>query len=104
MGLIRGILFYFLLPVALVWMALSAGLAFAMRQPPAVFGRVMAHTPWPAFVVLPFETLWMRARAGALDVGSAAPGFTLPTADHSSKVDLAALRGRPVMLVFGSYT
>jgi hypothetical protein len=34
-----------------------------------------------AFAVLPFETLWMNARAGHLQVGDAAPEFNLKTLD-----------------------
>ncbi len=37
-------------------------------------------------------------------VGSLAPDFTLPTQDHKGKVTLSKLRGKPVVLVFGSFT
>jgi AhpC/TSA family len=87
-----------------VYLLLLAGLAFAMRQPPAVFGRIMSHMPGPMFMVLPFESLWMRARAGHLNAGDRAPDFTLPTLDRASRVRLADIEGRPVVLVFGSYT
>jgi len=36
--------------------------------------------------------------------GDAAPDFRLPTLDHKSEVELSSLRGKPVVLVFGSYT
>jgi peroxiredoxin len=76
-----------------------------MRQPPDVFGRIVARTPGPLMMVLPFETLWMRARAGTLQAGDAAPDFRLPTLDHKEFVQLSSFRGsRPVVLVFGSYT
>jgi peroxiredoxin len=56
-------------------------------------------------MVLPFEPLWMRARAGKLHPGDLTPDFTLPTLDHKSRVQLSSFRGsRPVVLVFGSYT
>src|SRR5215467_16005011 len=85
--------------------ALCAGLYWAMRQPPDAFGRVMKHVPMPMMLVLPFETLWNRARAGTVNVGDAAPDFRLSTLDHKSAVQLASFRGdRPVVLVFGSYT
>ncbi len=88
-----------------LWVVLSAGLYWAMAQPPDVFGRVMAHTPLPFMIVLPFETLWMHARAGALHPGDAAPDFRLPTLDRKQAVQLSSFRGsRPVVLVFGSYT
>ncbi len=75
-----------------------------MRQPPAVFGRVMSHVPGPAFMLFPFETLWRSARAGDLRPGEAAPDFLLPTLDRTARVRLSQLHGRPVVLVFGSYT
>ena len=85
--------------------ALSAGLYWAMSQPPAVFGGIIARTPFPFMMILPFEPLWMRARAGQVQKGDVAPDFTLPTLDHSENVRLSSFRGsRPVVLVFGSYT
>jgi hypothetical protein len=76
-----------------------------MRQPPAVFARFMAHMPKPVFLLVPFETLWTRARAGPLQVGDPALDFTLQTADRTSTVQLSSFRGaRPVVLIFGSYT
>jgi hypothetical protein len=88
-----------------VQVALSAGLYWAMCQPPDQFGRVMKHVPMPMMLVLPFETLWMRARAGQVQAGDMAPDFTLPTLDHTANVQLSSFRGsQPVVLVFGSYT
>jgi hypothetical protein len=78
-----------------------------MRQPPDKFARVMARIPGPvAFLVLPFETLWTRARAGALQVGDPAPDFSLMKLDKSAQIQLSALKAqrKPVVLVFGSYT
>jgi hypothetical protein len=93
-----------LIGVGVIYLLLVAGLAIAMRQPPAVFGRVMSHVPGPMFFVLPFESLWMAARAGDLQPGDPAPDFSLATLDRASRVRLSQLRGRPVVLVFGSYT
>ncbi|HEX8984822.1 MAG TPA: hypothetical protein VF767_05310 [Bryobacteraceae bacterium] len=94
-----------LVAVAAVYVLLTAGLAIAMRQPPAVFGQIMARMPWPAFVLLPFEPLWMWARAGGLNEGDTAPAFILPTVDRKTSAGIAGHRGvRPVVLVFGSYT
>ena len=45
-----------------VWLFLVVYVNWAMHQPPEVFGHVMARMPGPAYFVLPFETLWMRAR------------------------------------------
>jgi len=88
-----------------VYAAVSAGLFWAMCQPPDQFGRIMKHVPMPSMMVLPFRPLWMIARAGHLQVGDAAPDFELPTHDESDTVRLSDFRGeRPVVLVFGSYT
>ncbi len=89
----------------LVYVVLSAGLYWAMTRPPDAFGRVMARMPLPFMIVLPFETLWTHARAGALRPGDMAPDFRLPTLDRQQTVQLSSFRGaRPVVLVFGSYT
>jgi hypothetical protein len=91
--------------LAAVEAALCAGLYWAMRQTPDAFGNVMKRVPMPVMMVLPFETLWNRARGGSVQVGDAAPDFRLPTLDHKNTVQLASFRGdRPVVLVFGSYT
>jgi hypothetical protein len=79
-------------------------IAWAMRQPPEQFGQVMKHVPWPAFLAMPFESMWIRARAGMLQPGDPAPDFRLQTIDHKQEVQLSKMRGRPVVLVFGSYT
>ena len=36
--------------------------------------------------------------------GMAAPDFTLPLYDGRGEVSLSELRGKPVVLIFGSYT
>lgn len=88
----------------LLWGGFLSVIGWAMRQPPEKFGRVMSHMPMPAFFLFPFETMWTQARAGAVQPGDVAPDFRLPTLDHQSEVELAALCGKPVVLVFGSYT
>ena len=86
-------------------LSLCAVLYWAMCQPPDLFGRIMARTPLPMMMALPFETLWKHARAGAINPGDSVPDFQLPTLDHKDLVRLSAFRGsRPVILVFGSYT
>jgi hypothetical protein len=83
----------------------TAGLFWAMCQPPDRFGSIMKHVPMPSMMILPFEPLWMIARAGTLHVGDAAPDFELLTHDKSQTVRLSDFRGaKPVVLVFGSYT
>lgn len=89
-----------------VYLGLGGVIWYSMNQPPEVFGRVMSRMPGPVvFLLYPFESLWMRARAGTLEVGDLAPDFVLQTVDRSSAVQLSALaRRQPVVLVFGSYT
>ena len=91
--------------VAAVYGMLTAGMYYAMVQPPERFGAIMSHVPMPAMMVVPFEPLWNRARGGTLQVGDAAPDFTSPRLDHGGPVRLSdELRARPVALIFGSYT
>jgi hypothetical protein len=93
-----------LVVLLVLWGSFLVFIGWAMRQPPEKFGRLMSHMPMPAFFLFPFETMWGHARAGAVQAGDLAPDFTLPALDHKSEVTLAALRGKPVVLVFGSYT
>ena len=91
--------------LAVLYGLLTAGLYWAMRQPVDRFARIMARVPGIAFAVLPFVPLWNSARGGDLQVGDAAPDFTLEKTDKSGQVQLASFRGqKPVVLVFGSYT
>jgi hypothetical protein len=93
--------------IAVAWLAACAGIYHVMRQPPEHFARVMSKIPGPtAFFVLPFETLWTRARAGTLEIGDPAPDFTLTKLDKTGQVQLSSLtaQGHPVALIFGSYT
>jgi len=88
-----------------VWAGLCTLAYAAMRQPPDKFGRTMARVPMVMAMVVPFETLWLRARAGHLAVGDPAPDFELPGKDLTAPVRLSSFRGKqPVVLIFGSYT
>ena len=91
----------------LLWAISCGALYWIMRQPPETFAGFMAKLPGPIpFLVFPFETLWMRARAGSLQVGNPAPDFTLMTLDKTTQIQLSTLTAQrtPVVLVFGSYT
>jgi hypothetical protein len=91
--------------LATLYIAATASLYVAMRQPPERFGAIMSKVPMVAMMILPFRPLWMSARAGHLAVGDAAPDFALPTTDRSRTVKLSdEWRQRPVVLIFGSYT
>ncbi len=88
-----------------LWLAFLGTVAYKMRQSPEEFGQFMKHVPFPAYFVLPFETLWTQARAGHVQVGDVAPDFKLKTLDKTSEVALSQFRGKqPVVLIFGSYT
>jgi len=92
--------------LTIAYIAFGSMIWWAMNQLPETFGRVMKRLPGPVpFLLFPFETLWLRARAGNLQVGDAAPDFTLLKLDKSDRVQLSALnKQQPVVLVFGSYT
>lgn len=92
--------------LVVVYLAFGSYIWWAMNQPPETFGRVMAKMPGPVpFLLFPFETFWLRARAGNLQIGDAAPDFSLLKLDKTERVQLSALnKQQPVVLVFGSYT
>jgi Ca2+-binding EF-hand superfamily protein len=52
--------------------------------------------------------MFFKGELGALEagpaLGEAAPDFTLPTHDGSTSVTLSKSRGKPVILIFGSFT
>lgn len=87
------------------WICFLGFVNWAMHQPPEVFGHVMARMPMPAYFVIPFETLWTRARKGQLGIGDTAPSLQVKRLDDKTLVDMGTLwAGRPAVLVFGSYT
>ena len=92
--------------VVVFWVAGCFLIYSQMRKTPEQFGHFMKKIPPPvAFIAFPFETLWMHARTGALDIGDRAPDFILTEVDHSGQVQLSDLnRTQPVVLIFGSYT
>jgi hypothetical protein len=90
--------------VIVLYALLTLAIWVVMRRPPEQFGEVMKHVPGPVMMVLPFETLWLQARTGALHVGDPAPDFNLESVDRRQRAQLSADRGRPVVLIFGSYT
>lgn len=91
--------------VLALWLAFVTFIWHAMHKPPEDFARVMSHMPWEVFLVVPFETLWSRARAGNLNLGDSAPDFSLVKLDKTDTVHLSELnKTQPVVMIFGSYT
>jgi hypothetical protein len=102
---IRRLLLKVFIAIAAVYLLFAGYILWAMHQPPETFGRVMSRMPDAAYLILPFETMWIHARSGRLQNGDPAPDFSLLELDKSDKVRLSALSSRqPVVLVFGSYT
>src|SRR5687768_6530099 len=95
-----------ILALAIAYLACGFLIWRAMHKPPEEFARVMAKLPGPVpFLLFPFQSMWLRARAGNLQVGDPAPDFSLHTTDRSERLQLSALnKGKPAVLVFGSYT
>ena len=91
-----------------LWLLISVALFAILWLPPSDLARILGKVPRPLMAVmplLPLETLWNIAGAGALRVGDPAPDFDLPRQDQSGRVKLSENFGvRPVVLVFGSYT
>ena len=91
--------------LVIAWVGFLIAVNRAMRQTPEQFGHFMSKLPMPAYFVIPFETMWSRARRGSVKVGDQAPDFNLEAQDKSGYVRLSSFRGqKPVVLVFGSYT
>ena len=92
---------------AVLWLVACSVIYHEMRQPPEQFGRAMSKIPGEMpFMIFPFETLWIRARAGTLHIGDPAPDFSLAKLDKTDRIQLSsfATQGKPVVLIFGSYT
>jgi hypothetical protein len=102
----RRLLLRLLVGLMIGYVCFAAYVWWAMHQPPETFARVMSRMPGPVpFLIFPFETAWLHARAGTLHVGDQAPDFSLLKLDKSERVQLSLLsHQQPVVLVFGSYT
>ena len=104
--LVRRIMLISLVTLAVLYISFGAFIWWTMHLPPEQLGRVMSRMPAPVvFLFYPFETLWVQARSGNLQVGDPAPDFNLMKVDKTGTVRLSELnQGRPVVLIFGSYT
>lgn len=88
-----------------LWLVFVSFIWRAMHKPPEDFARVMSHLPWEVFLVVPFETLWSRARAGNLHMGDIAPDFSLVKLDKTETVRFSEInKAQSVVMIFGSYT
>jgi hypothetical protein len=103
---VKKLMLTFLAAIVAAYLAFGVFMWHTMRRPPEDFGRVMAKMPGPVvFMLFPFETLWIHARAGTLNPGDPAPDFSLEKVDHTGPIQLSVLnQQQPVVLVFGSYT
>jgi|ERR1700678_1326728 hypothetical protein len=102
----RGLLIRLFVVLTIAYLSFGIFVWWAMHQPPETFGRVMARMLGPIpFLLFPFETAWLHARAGTLHTGDPVPDFSLLKVDKSERVQLSVLnQQQPVVLVFGSYT
>ncbi len=91
-------------PFGGLYLLLVAALYTAMWWPPVEFAGLIAKFPAVTPAVMPFRLMWTHARSGDIRPGDGAPDFELSTYDKKSTVQLSGLRGRPVVLIFGSYT
>jgi peroxiredoxin len=101
---VRAIVKAVALVLGVVYLALCAIVFTYMHRPPAELALFMDKVPDLGWMLLPMETMWTAANRGEIEPGSEAPDFDLATGDGTSRVRLSALRGRPVVLFFGSYT
>src|ERR1700709_2768812 len=86
--------------LAVMWLAFLGLVYNKMTSSTEEFGMFMSNMPMPGYFVLPFETLWMRARVGTIHVGDTAPDFKLSLVDKSGDVQLSSFRGsKPVVLI-----
>src|SRR5437899_12743122 len=77
--------------LALTYLVFIAFIWWSMNQPPETFGRVMSRMPGVAYVLLPFETIWTRARSGQILYGNVAPNFAMTKLYQSLYLLLTAI-------------
>ncbi len=64
----------------------------------------MKPMPLALALVVIFQAKDRPQQDAGPEVGSAAPALKLKSQDGKTEVELAKLKGKPVVLVFGSYT
>jgi cytochrome oxidase Cu insertion factor (SCO1/SenC/PrrC family) len=87
-----------------LWIACTGLIFVMMRQEPPVAGAFLQRLPDVCWLLFPLKIMWTQANRGTLAIGDTAPDFDLPTIDGAQHVKLSSLRGKPVVLFFGSYT
>jgi peroxiredoxin len=92
------------LVLGLMYVALCAITFSVMHRKPAEIARYMDKVPDLGWMLLPMETMWTWANRGELVPGSPAPDFDLATVDGTSHITLSSLKGKSVVLFFGSFT
>ncbi len=97
--LVRGLLL-----AAAVYLAFAGALLALMYRPPEQYAKTIAYMPRVGLGIFPYYRMWRVARAGSLRAGGAAPDFELSTPDQRTRQRLSGLRGRPVLLIFSSYS
>ena len=63
--------------------------------------RAAMNAPGAAETVAAIQSLGANSQAG---IGQRAPDFELPAARGDGRAKLSSMRGRPVVLIFGSFT
>jgi len=66
--------------------------------------RIGAAMGLVAALMAPAFSQTPRPREGTLNTGDTAPDFTLKDVEGKRKVTLSELKGKPVVLIFGSCT
>ncbi|MGH9673858.1 MAG: hypothetical protein ACRD44_11815, partial [Bryobacteraceae bacterium] len=89
---------------ALIYLAFAGAVYHAMHQPPETFSRRISRLPrFLMYDVLPFYRMWLGVRRGPLRAGDRAPDFDVASVAGQGRVRLTDFRGRPLVLLFGSY-
>ena len=73
--------------LAVAWLGFLGFVYMKMKAPPEQFGAFMSKLPAPFHLVLPFQTLWFRARAGTRQCGQCRSRFC---AEHAGQIQCSA--------------
>ena len=101
-----------LLVLLAAYLGVLGGLDWIIRQPPGQLAKLIAAIPTadnPRSMlfqyILPLKPIFYMARGGRLQAGDPAPDFNLQLLHSEERVHLASFQGgKPVVLIFGSYT